>query len=113
MHKFKRLAIAAAAASAFAAPAAYAEGVEFHGYLRSGVGTTSEGGDQKCFQIAPTKYRLGNECDYVIEPNFNAKLAEYEGSSWHVHVMPSVYHGWAEPVLRLTFPKPGEDSTRK
>ncbi|HNW63065.1 MAG TPA: carbohydrate porin [Piscinibacter sp.] len=60
-HKFKRLAIAAAAASALAAPAVYAQ--EFHGYLRTGVGTTSEGGDQKCFGIAPSKYRLGNECE--------------------------------------------------
>ena len=62
MHKFKRLAIAAAAASAFAAPAAYAEGVEFTATCAA-AGTTSEGGDQKCFQIAPTKYRLGNEAD--------------------------------------------------
>jgi maltoporin len=62
-HTFKRLAIAAAAASALAAPAAQAQ--EFHGYLRTGLGTTSEGGDQKCFQApgASSKYRLGNECE--------------------------------------------------
>jgi maltoporin len=49
-----------------------------------------------CFGLAgaETKWRLGNECDYVVEPNINAKLAEFEGSDWHVHVMPSVYKAW-------------------
>src|SRR3546814_5660130 len=33
--------------------------VDFHGYLRSGVGATAGGGDQACFQAAgaPAKYR--------------------------------------------------------
>ncbi len=82
MHQFKRLAIAAAAASAFAVPAAHAEGVEFHGYLRSGVGTTSEGGDQKCFQIAPTKYRLGNECETYGEVALSAPFGKSDGGPW-------------------------------
>jgi len=82
MHTFKRLAIAAAAASAFAVPAAHAEGVEFHGYLRSGVGTTSEGGDQKCFQIAPTKYRLGNECETYGELALAAPFGKSDGGAW-------------------------------
>jgi maltoporin len=64
--------------------------------MRAGVGISTPGGNQVCFGLsgADTKYRLGNECDYVVEPNFNAKLAEFEGSDWHVHVMPSVYKGW-------------------
>ncbi len=82
MHTFKRLAIAAAAASAFAVPAAHAEGVEFHGYLRSGVGTTSEGGDQKCFGIAPTKYRLGNECETYGELALSAPFGKSDGGAW-------------------------------
>ena len=43
--------------------------VDFHGYLRSGVGTTVGGGDQACFQAAgaPAKYRLGNECETYAE----------------------------------------------
>src|SRR5512147_1395373 len=82
MQKFKRLAIAAAAAGAFAAPAVHAEGVEFHGYLRSGVGTTSEGGDQKCFQIAPTKYRLGNECETYGELALSAPFGKSDGGPW-------------------------------
>jgi maltoporin len=85
------MALAGAAGSALAAPP-----IEFSGYMRAGVGINAAGGNQVCFGLAgaDTKYRLGNECDYVIEPNFNAKLAEYEGSSWHVHVMPSVYKAW-------------------
>ncbi|MBC7957379.1 MAG: carbohydrate porin [Cytophagales bacterium] len=86
------MALAGAATTALAAPPA----IEFSGYLRAGVGVNARGGNQVCFGLAgaDTKYRLGNECDYVIEPNFNAKLAEFEGSDWHVHVMPSVYKAW-------------------
>lgn len=85
------LALAGAAGSALAAPP-----VEFSGYFRAGVGVNTRGGNQVCFGLAgaDTKYRLGNECDYVIEPTFDAKLAEYEGSDWHVRVMPSVYKAW-------------------
>ena len=42
-----------------------AKGFEFHGYLRSGDGLNSQGGQQVAFQApgAPAKYRLGNETD--------------------------------------------------
>ncbi len=85
------LTLAGAAGSALAAPP-----IEFSGYMRAGVGINTRGGNQVCFGLAgaDTKYRLGNECDYVVEPTFDAKLAEYEGSDWHVRVMPSVYKGW-------------------
>jgi maltoporin len=88
---FTALALAGLAGSATAAPP-----IEFSGYFRAGVGVNTRGGNQVCFGLsgADTKYRLGNECDYVIEPTFDAKLAEYEGSDWHVRVMPSVYKGW-------------------
>jgi maltoporin len=85
------MALAGAATTALAAPP-----VEFSGYMRAGVGINAAGGNQVCFGLAgaDTKYRLGNECDYVVEPTFDAKLAEYEGSDWHVRVMPSVYKAW-------------------
>lgn len=88
---FTALALAGVAGSALAAPP-----IEFSGYFRAGVGVNARGGNQVCFGLAnaDTKYRLGNECDYVVEPTFDAKLAEYEGSDWHVRVMPSVYKGW-------------------
>lgn len=85
------MALAGTATSVLAAPP-----IEFSGYMRAGVGINAAGGNQVCFGLAgaDTKYRLGNECDYVIEPTFDAKLAEYEGSAWHVRVMPSVYKAW-------------------
>ncbi|WOB08450.1 carbohydrate porin [Piscinibacter gummiphilus] len=88
---FTALALAGAAGSALAAPP-----IEFSGYFRAGVGINTRGGNQVCYGLsgADTKFRLGNECDYVVEPTFDAKLAEYEGSDWHVRVMPSVYKGW-------------------
>jgi maltoporin len=72
--------------------------VDFSGYMRAGVGANAAGGNQVCFQApgADTKWRLGNECDYVIEPQFNAKLATYEGSDWHVHLMPGVFHAYGD-----------------
>lgn len=85
------MALAGAAGAATAAPP-----IDFSGYIRAGVGVNTRGGNQVCFGLAnaDTKYRLGNECDYVVEPTFDAKLAEYEGSDWHVRVMPSVYKAW-------------------
>ena len=43
--------------------------VDFHGYMRSGIGATTSGGDQTCFQAngADTKFRLGNECETYME----------------------------------------------
>src|SRR6202166_3172135 len=42
---------------------------EFHGYLRSGYGLNSEGGQQVAFQApgAEAKYRLGNEAETYAE----------------------------------------------
>ena len=86
------------AALALAGLAGSVQAVElsYSGYMRAGTGVNARGGTQVCYQVAgaDTKWRLGNECDYVIEPTFNAKLAEFEGSTWNVLVMPSVYHAW-------------------
>ncbi|HEY0333832.1 MAG TPA: carbohydrate porin [Stenotrophomonas sp.] len=42
---------------------------ESKGYLRAGAGSTVEGEQQRCFglQAAPSKYRLGNECEQFAE----------------------------------------------
>ena len=42
---------------------------EFHGYLRSGYGLNSRGGQQVTFQApgADAKYRLGNEAETYAE----------------------------------------------
>ncbi|WP_137936483.1 carbohydrate porin [Chitinivorax sp. B] len=72
---------------------------EFNGYMRAGVGLNSKGGTQVCFGLpgADTKWRLGNECDYVIEPNLIYQFGKQDdGSSWKVQFMPSVYRAWGQ-----------------
>lgn len=75
-HKtIKLLPIAAALACLSGASTA----LEFHGYLRSGGGSTlDQGGGQVCFQLpgAYTKYRLGNECETYAEVAFGQELFE-------------------------------------
>ncbi|MFA8386310.1 MAG: maltoporin [Pelagibaca sp.] len=46
--------------------------LESFGYLRAGLGVSSDGDDQGCFQLpgAGAKYRLGNECEVYFEPGF-------------------------------------------
>ena len=78
--KFKLLALAAAAAGAFAGTAVQAQGLEFHGYVRTGTGVTSEGGKQACFGIAPAKYRLGNECETYGEVAFALPFGKSDGA---------------------------------
>jgi maltoporin len=90
--------LAAALALAGLMPAAYAVDLTYSGYVRGGTGINTRGGVQTCFQLpgADTKWRLGNECDYVVETNFRAKVASYEGADWFVHAMPSVYRAWGQ-----------------
>ena len=74
--------------------------LEFAGYARAGVGLAVHGGKQVCFGLggADTKWRLGNECDYVIEPQFTARLVTLpDSSSWGVVVMPGLYRTWDDP----------------
>lgn len=74
--------------------------LEFSGYARAGVGLALRGGKQVCFGLAgaDTKWRLGNECDYVIEPQFTARLVNQEnGASWGFVVMPGLYRVWEDP----------------
>ncbi|MET0351938.1 MAG: carbohydrate porin [Rhizobacter sp.] len=83
IKKFKMLAVAAAAATL--APAVFAQGVEFHGYLRTQVGSTSEGGGLQCFGgdgywPIRAKYRLGNECDSYGEAAVVAPFGKADGA---------------------------------
>jgi maltoporin len=59
---------------------------DFHGYLRSGIGTTWDGGDQACFQSngADTKYRLGNECETYMEITLGKSLWEQNEQSFYL-----------------------------
>jgi maltoporin len=71
--------------------------LEFAGYARAGVGLNIKGGKEVCFVLngADAKWRLGNECDYVIEPQFTGRLVQRDdGSNWGVVVMPGLYRTW-------------------
>ncbi|MBD2784478.1 maltoporin [Xenorhabdus sp. DI] len=50
--------------------------VDFHGYARSGIGWTGSGGEQNCAKVtgAPSKYRLGNECETYAELKLGQEL---------------------------------------
>jgi maltoporin len=80
--------------------------INFSGYMRAGTGINTRGGTQVCMGLpgADTKWRLGNECDYVIEPSLSARLATYEGSEWHVHFMPGIYRAWGGKEFQTTIP---------
>ena len=57
-----------------------AKAFEFHGYLRSGYGLNSRGGQQVAFQApgADAKYRLGNEAETYAELIFVNNLVNPE-----------------------------------
>ncbi|MGC3996565.1 MAG: carbohydrate porin [Anaeromyxobacter sp.] len=81
-----------------AMPAAAAD-LEFNGYARAGVGLAAAGGGQVCFGLAgaDTKYRLGNECDYTLEPTFTSRFVKKEDkSAWGIVVMPSLYRTYQQ-----------------
>lgn len=61
--------LCATMAATLALAAGPAVALEFHGYARSGVGSTTAGGRQQCFQApdADYKFRLGNECETYVE----------------------------------------------
>ena len=66
-----------AMAAVLVASAAFeASAVDFHGYFRSGIGGTSKGGSQVCFQAPGNEYkfRLGNECENYAEWEFAQSL---------------------------------------
>lgn len=82
--KSLRLGAPVALAIATTMTAGQAHALEFHGYLRSGVGSNSEGGDQVCFQLpgAGSKYRLGNECETYAELALDQKLYETDSGAY-------------------------------
>lgn len=62
--------------AATAALATNTSALDFHGYLRSGIGGNAHGGGQFCFQApgAWWKFRLGNECTNYAELEFGQGL---------------------------------------
>lgn len=70
MHHLQKLPLALAIGAVLSSASAMA--VDFHGYARSGIGWTNDGGEQQCHKLAGagSKYRLGNECE---TPNSSPK----------------------------------------
>jgi len=80
---------------AVSATVASAADLEFHGYARVGIGLNSEGGNQVSFMLnedGKTKFRLGNEADWVLEPGFTMSFTKLDDkSAWGVHMLPATY----------------------
>ncbi|USD67628.1 carbohydrate porin [Vibrio sp. SCSIO 43136] len=100
--------IAAAVASAMLSGGAAAAEVDYHGYMRAGMGFNSNGGSQVCYgNGGPSAHvvgRLGDECDMYGEFILNAnKLYENQGNSFNAHTL--LAFGTAEdggPIQRDT-----------
>ncbi|MGQ5522999.1 maltoporin [Chitinimonas sp. PSY-7] len=84
-----------AVVAAMAAQATMAASVDYHGYLRSGSGSASEGGREVCFGLNAPAFggkvggagRLGNECETYSELSFDAALGESNGVGFKLHTM--------------------------
>jgi maltoporin len=77
------------AAVIMALGSASASAVDFHGYMRSGIGMNTDGGTQVCAQAAnaPTKYRLGNECESYLELGLSQELYNKGNTKFAVNTM--------------------------
>ena len=81
-----------------------AQALEFAGYLRSGLGTSVNSGPQSCFQLpgAPSKYRLGNECEQYAELELRQDLYTLEdGSVLSVDGMASLYNRYDLSLIHI------------
>lgn len=92
--------LAVALSGLFVAAGAQAEGVELHGYVRTQVGGTTEGGNLQCFGGDGTwpirsKYRLGNECDNFGTATVSVPFGKSDGA-------------WAKYNQTLSFKEKGK-----
>lgn len=78
--------------------------LEFTGYLRSGIGGADGSGTQSCFQLpgAPSKYRLGNECEQLAELQLAQDLIKPgDGSTLGVEGMAQLFNAYGhDPRFR-------------
>lgn len=98
MNRIARCSIVTLALAGASQLALAADPLEFHGYMRAGMGVSGEGGKGACYGIGTVNpFRLGNECDTVVEPTFTGRItAPGDKSSWGIVVMPKVYQRWGE-----------------
>ena len=62
---------------------------EFFGYVRTGIGSNSKGGDQVCFGLpqAGSKWRLGNECETYGEIGLGVDVFQAQAVKFNYKVM--------------------------
>ncbi len=85
--------------SIFSSYPAYA--VELHGYFRTGIGSSENGNIQECFKLtgAPTKYRLGNECEQYAEFSAKQPIANFkDGSQLSINGMVQFYNVYGQAL---------------
>ncbi|WP_373878266.1 carbohydrate porin, partial [Azotobacter vinelandii] len=77
------------------------QALDFSGYSRIGLAGSDEGGTQSCFRLpgAPSKYRLGNECEEYAELIFDQGLLDLgDGSSLGLHTMAQLYNQYGHEL---------------
>ena len=86
---------------AVSATVASAADLEFHGYARVGLGFNTAGGNQVAFMLSESgksKFRLGNEADWCLEPGFTMSFTKLDDkSAWGVHMLPATYRRMNNP----------------
>jgi len=90
-RRLKLLPIAAAVVGMGLA-AGSAQALDFHGYLRSGIGVSDKSGGQVCFRLPGVpgngNFRLGNECETYSEIELGQSLYEgKDGVKFDYHIM--------------------------
>ena len=74
-----------------------AHGLDFSGYLRGGLGTSTGSQSQQCFQLpgASSKFRLGNECEQLAELALSHDLLRLDdGSRLGLYGMVQLYNAY-------------------
>ena len=72
------------------------DNLEFHGYLRSGMGASGTY-DQQCFANTGFKFRLGNECETYLETTF---VKKFQGE-------PGGEKPWSKGTITFAWSVPG------
>jgi maltoporin len=85
-----------AIAAVVASSAASAVTPDFFGYVRTGVGTSDQGGEQVCFHLPGSggnAWRLGNECGTYGEIGLGADLSKIDGLTFRYNLMLDYWAG--------------------
>ncbi|HDS0918407.1 TPA: carbohydrate porin [Pseudomonas putida] len=99
--KFKSLGVVLGAFTAAGLLPVEACATNFSGYFRTGVGSSTQGGKQSCFQLpgASSKYRLGNECEQYLELDLRQDLLTLDdGSVVSVEGMAQFYNEYGHEL---------------